>query len=516
MPSLSIDSPQHRSPTSPLPPITPHGNISPHPHRLNRYRRPHHLRLSSPPKSPLLFSISSTSNNPSYHPLQQHHQHHHHQHQHHNHHQINDPKQQLLTPEIVYSQQNQSSPWKGIFPPSTAATTPAIIPTTAAGSLQRADSIMSNSKVSYFDTSSSHHGHTSTTSIASNGSSGIGGSGTLPFSFSQQNLLQRLHQEKLLQQQQQQQTQKNLQNNKKLLFSQSRNDEAAILSAAQFYPEEISLMKMDEDFAQFNTEIDFTQPDPSRPLQIRVSGRSIYVDPQFAQDLSPIFTNFLARELVAGKRRCVEMQREDISFLEVLEMAKVLCPYELGMFPKPVEATTFCSLSRLATKFKVTKLKLACELFIARMNLDDPHISSEMLCAFFVSSYRDGLTQATKIRLLEAIICRGISAVDRRTCDIPALCELIREASIKYRANELMHSDLINDARLRVPCRTCRIEQPNVPLPAIKGELSNTGIPAFVVCSKCKSTICCGCILKPCKKAIEDFVVKFTERYNSN
>uniref|UniRef100_A0A914QTD5 Uncharacterized protein n=1 Tax=Panagrolaimus davidi TaxID=227884 RepID=A0A914QTD5_9BILA len=290
MPSLSIDHPQHRSPTSPLP---PHGNISPHPHRLNRYRRPHHLRLSSPPKSPLLFSISSTSNNPSYHPLQ-----HHHHHQHHNHHQIiSDPKQQLLTPEIVYSQQNQSSPWKGIFPPSTAATTPAIIPTTAAGSLQRADSIMSNSKVSYFDTSS-HHGHTSTTSIASNGSSGIGGSGTLPFSFSQQNLLQRLHQEKLLQQQQ---TQKNLQNNKKLLFSQSRNDEAAVLSAAQFYPEEISLMKMDEDFAQFNTEIDFTQPDPSRPLQIRVSGRSIYVDPQFAQDLSPVFTNFLARELVAGK-----------------------------------------------------------------------------------------------------------------------------------------------------------------------------------------------------------------------
>ena len=122
-------------------------------------------------------------------------------------------------------------------------------------------------------------------------------------------------------------------------------------------------------------------------------------------------------------------------------------------------------------------------------------------------------TYIFRIRLLEAIVSRGITTVDRRTLDVPGLAELIREAVAKYRANELMHSDLLNDARLRVPCRTCRIEQPNVPLPAIKGELSNTGIPAFVVCSKCKSTICCGCVLKPCKKALEEFVKNFTDRY---
>uniref|UniRef100_A0AC34G480 BTB domain-containing protein n=1 Tax=Panagrolaimus sp. ES5 TaxID=591445 RepID=A0AC34G480_9BILA len=507
MPSLSIDHPQHRTPTSPLPP--PHGNTTTH-HRLNRYRRPHHLRLTSPPKSPLIFSTTTPSIATNH--LQHHHSHHplHHQ-QHQNYHPLADPKL-LLTPELVYSQQKQASPWKGFIPTSSStATTPAIIPTTAGFSISsqhRADSLMSNPKISYDNYGLASGLFSNNDSVA----------GAIPFTFSQQNLLQRLHQEKQLQQTQQAQQshRQNLQSKNFLSSSQSRNDEAVLLSATQFYPEEISLMKMDEDFAIFNTEIDFTQPDPSRPLQIRVSGRSIYVDPQFAQDLSPIFTNFLARELVAGKRKCVEMQREDISFQEVLEMAKVLCPYELGMFPKPVEAATFCSLSRLATKFKVTKLKIACELFVARMSLDDPNISIENLCAFFISSYRDGLSQPTKIRLLEALISRGITAVDRRTCDIPDLTEMIREAAIKYRANELMHSNLINDARLRVPCRTCRIVQPNVPLQAIKGELSNTGIPAFVICSKCKSTICCGCILKPCKKAIEDFVTKFTERYNPN
>uniref|UniRef100_A0A914Y0Z6 BTB domain-containing protein n=2 Tax=Panagrolaimus superbus TaxID=310955 RepID=A0A914Y0Z6_9BILA len=506
MPSLSIDHPQHRTPISPLPP-PPHGNH----HRLNRYRRPHHLRLTSPPKSPLTFSATSSSSTTTNHSHLHHHHPLHHQQQQ-NYHPLADPNF-LLTPEIVYSQQKQASPWKGFIPTSSTATTPAIIPTTLGFSISshqhRTDSLMSNPKVSY-----DNYGHTSSTNGISNNYSVAG---AIPFTFSQQNLLQRLHQEKQLQQTQQAQSHNNnhrqsLQN-KAFLSSQFRNDEA-LLSTTQFYPEEISLMKMDDDFAIFNTEIDFTQPDPSRPLQIRVSGRSIYVDPQFAQDLSPVFTNFLARELVDGKRKCVEMQREDISFQEVLEMAKVLCPYELGMFPKRVGPDTFCSLSRLAAKFKVPKLKNACELFVSKMNLDDPNISIENLCAFFISSFRDGLSQPTKIRLLEALICRGITAVDRRTCDIPGLTEMIREAAIKYRANELMHSNLLNDAKLRVPCRTCRIEQPNVPLQAIKGELSNTGIPAFVVCSKCKSTICCGCILKPCKKAIEEFVTKFTERYN--
>lgn len=85
-----------------------------------------------------------------------------------------------------------------------------------------------------------------------------------------------------------------------------------------------------------------------------------------------------------------------------------------------------------------------------------------------------------------------------------------------YHHNELNHSDLTNEIRLRVPCRTCRMEQPNVPLQAVKGELSTTGIPAFVVCCKCKSTICCACVLKPCKKALNEFAMKFCETYNSS
>ena len=47
-------------------------------------------------------------------------------------------------------------------------------------------------------------------------------------------------------------------------------------------------------------QIDYTQPHPSRPLEIKVDSRSIFVDPEAAKDVSPLFTNFLVRELVAG------------------------------------------------------------------------------------------------------------------------------------------------------------------------------------------------------------------------
>lgn len=48
-------------------------------------------------------------------------------------------------------------------------------------------------------------------------------------------------------------------------------------------------------------QVDFTKPDPSRPLEIKCGNRSIFIDPEWAQDVSPFLTNFFVRELVAGE-----------------------------------------------------------------------------------------------------------------------------------------------------------------------------------------------------------------------
>ncbi|KAE9554734.1 hypothetical protein FO519_002062 [Halicephalobus sp. NKZ332] len=305
---------------------------------------------------------------------------------------------------------------------------------------------------------------------------------------------------------------------------------------------DFSFMKMDDDANDNgNRDIDYTQPHSSRPLEIRVDSRSIFVDPEAAKDVSPLFTNFLVRELVAGwfrrtrlsltdgalgKRKCVEMQRDDISFPEVLSMVQVICPTELGMFSKSVDSSSFTSLAKLSKKFQVPRLKAACELYVARMPLDDMNLSNADLVSFLVGSYKYSLNKATRIRLLEAVVGREIKTADAQAIQVPGLSEMIHEAinrqelmfifCFSYRSNQLNHCELTNEIKLRIPCRTCRMEQPNVPLPAVKGELSTTGIPAFVVCSRCKSTICCSCVLKPCKKALEDFVIKFCETFNSH
>lgn len=130
----------------------------------------------------------------------------------------------------------------------------------------------------------------------------------------------------------------------------------------------------------------------------------------------------------SGKRRCVEIQRDDISFQEVLTMVEVICPTELGMFPKSVDSYNFLPLAKLSKKFNVTKLKSACELFISRMPLDDPKITTEDLSMYLVASYQYGLSRTTKIRLLEAIVGREVKSVDANTLQVKGLSELIQAA----------------------------------------------------------------------------------------
>ena len=201
MPSLSIDHPNSHHPG---------GTSSPnrHHHRLNRARRPHFLRIQSPPKSvsPLILF-------------------------HHN-----DPSKLLLTPEIVHSQQNQASPWKGINPPPQTAQ-----PSTTEkyfSSSQRTDSLLSVPKISL----DSYHSN-----------SGSGTTGSLHLSNSQQNFLQRLHYEKQQQQQSQLHHQSLPSKNSKL----SRNVDFFTTNSTKFqsFPEEISLMRMDEGFGPFNPEV---------------------------------------------------------------------------------------------------------------------------------------------------------------------------------------------------------------------------------------------------------------------
>ena len=122
------------------------------------------------------------------------------------------------------------------------------------------------------------------------------------------------------------------------------------------------------------------------------------------------------------------MQRDDISFPEVLSMVQVICPTELGMFPKSVDASNFIAIAKLSKKFQVPGLRDACDLYIARMPLDDANLSNAGLVSFLVASYKYCLNKATRIRLLEAVVGREIKNVDTQALQVPGLSELIHEA----------------------------------------------------------------------------------------
>lgn len=84
--------------------------------------------------------------------------------------------------------------------------------------------------------------------------------------------------------------------------------------------------------------------------------------------------------------------------------------------------------------------------------------------------------------------------------------------SIKGR---LSHAELSNKAKLKVPCRVCRTSNTNLPPPTVVIDGERNFIPVvndFVVCSRCRHTICQDCAMKPCPKMIEEFLMKFIEK----
>uniref|UniRef100_A0A914DRZ9 BTB domain-containing protein n=1 Tax=Acrobeloides nanus TaxID=290746 RepID=A0A914DRZ9_9BILA len=168
-----------------------------------------------------------------------------------------------------------------------------------------------------------------------------------------------------------------------------------------------SLKKLSQDISCCDKKalsVDYQVPDPSRPLEIKISGRYLYVNPKFVHDAAPLFTSNLVRELIEGKRKSVEIHLEDLSFDEFLEMVKAICPTELGIYPTPVTSKTFLLLAKLSQELKVQKLKQACERFIAQLPFTAKEVSATELMEFLHACCKYDLSRSSKIRLLEGII----------------------------------------------------------------------------------------------------------------
>uniref|UniRef100_A0A915CY97 Uncharacterized protein n=1 Tax=Ditylenchus dipsaci TaxID=166011 RepID=A0A915CY97_9BILA len=67
----------------------------------------------------------------------------------------------------------------------------------------------------------------------------------------------------------------------------------------------VSAAKVDnKDDASCSKTVDYRLPDPARrPMEVKVAGRSLFVDPNYVQNLSPMLTRFFVREMVAGKHK---------------------------------------------------------------------------------------------------------------------------------------------------------------------------------------------------------------------
>ncbi|CAD5227630.1 unnamed protein product [Bursaphelenchus okinawaensis] len=253
-------------------------------------------------------------------------------------------------------------------------------------------------------------------------------------------------------------------------------------------------------------EVDYRIPDPSRHLEVRVANQSLFVDPKHIQDVSPQVSAFLLREFTHHGRTSIEPQLEDLCFDEVLEAVKTLCPTELGMFPSPVTAHTFAILARLSKQFEVAKLRTACELFVARLPFLFKEVTALQLAQMLDVSCHYGLNLRTKLRLLQGtLIIMKAEEVDKthfatyydKAVD-PVVADLIREAMASFKKGELAHDEFLDEARLKIPCRMCRVEEGSDPYS------SN-----LKVCRRCRHTVCFHCQLSPCSTSLAKFLEKF-------
>uniref|UniRef100_A0A1I8AB01 BTB domain-containing protein n=1 Tax=Steinernema glaseri TaxID=37863 RepID=A0A1I8AB01_9BILA len=246
---------------------------------------------------------------------------------------------------------------------------------------------------------------------------------------------------------------------------------------------------------------DYTKPDESRPLEVRIQGKSLFVNPDMVNGLSPMLTNFLVRERVAGKTNRVDVQLEEVNYEDMLRVLQVLCPTVLGLFPKPIEASNFIHMAKLSYKFKIPRLRAACELFVSKMSL--AAYTFDQFSAFLNVSCKYGLQLDASVRLLEGVLGQTNEHtrfyLDVRTSTL--VHSMILKAANLYLKGYMHHGAFEDRARLKVPCRTCR------------AQWSPNSLDHFVVCVDCKTTICTKCVAKPCAEKIRRFVEGFAKAF---
>ncbi|TKR82434.1 hypothetical protein L596_016160 [Steinernema carpocapsae] len=248
--------------------------------------------------------------------------------------------------------------------------------------------------------------------------------------------------------------------------------------------------------------VDYTVPDESRPLEVRIQGKSLFVDPILLNDISPMFTTFLVREMVAGKRNTVDVKLEDVQYDHMLKILQFICPTELGLHPKPIDSGSFILMAKLSEKFKIPKLRAACELFVARLSLEGPSLYDFL--TFLNVSCKYGINMETKIRLLEGALGHAGNAFIPLDTTISETVQSVFWKGAELNNNGLLnHASFEDRAKLKVPCRTCR------------APYSPETIDRFVVCNDCKSTICGKCLRKPCPSKILIFLKRYTKTLNA-
>ncbi|KAI6241812.1 hypothetical protein M3Y99_00302000 [Aphelenchoides fujianensis] len=265
-------------------------------------------------------------------------------------------------------------------------------------------------------------------------------------------------------------------------------------------------------------QVDYRVPDRSRPLEVRVANRSLWIDPKAAKEFSPQISAFLLREYTAGHRSAVE-PKLDLNYDDVLEAVRACCPTEMGLFATPVTAKTFSTLARMSRQFQVEKLKQACELFVARVPLKADEMSAAFAAGMLNDAFKYGLSLRSKVRLLQGVV--GLHESERRdpttkapvhdakNVDIlPVINNLIEAAIEEHKLGRLGHSELLNEARLKIPCRVCRSE-------CNSGSFSPTEA-VLQVCNRCRHTTCRQCASLPCASLVEEFMEKFAKDYAGN
>ncbi|KAI6197790.1 hypothetical protein M3Y94_01266600 [Aphelenchoides besseyi] len=264
-------------------------------------------------------------------------------------------------------------------------------------------------------------------------------------------------------------------------------------------------------------QVDYRVPHRSRPLEVRVANRSLWIDPKQAADISPQISAFLLRESTMGHKSSVEPKLDDLNYDDVLEAVRACCPTDLGLFATPVTIKTFPVLARMSRTFNVQKLKAACELFVARLSLKSDELSAIFTAGLLNDAYKYGMNKRTKVRLLQGVIglmeserivnnpVKVIAHTPKHVEIAPIISSLLDVAMIEYKLGNLNHGDFLNEARLKIPCRVCRIEATgNSP------EENN-----LVVCSTCRQTCCRKCLVTPCPTLLEQLMDKFAKEYTT-